>query len=335
MDGEHFGDQQFKGWERRTPGGVNRLPQGREQTPDFVGFADAAGQSVVIEWLPREAAQDRADAFQLFPDAINLDLRRAQIAWQSTSRFARVRRPAAGHLPPDNGIAHLLQALRDSREVVADGAGAADQRVGTWKVLPILERRQHCADGAEGGVDAQLLRLLEQSVAALHQAGGPPCAVRVKRPQARQGIGHHRDCAKVLHGPYDLFAPSTGGMEALVFGQQEVPEAQCGGGVVEAQLAQAQITFKQDVAAEGTTITGLSQSGAGELRVTRIPLVEGKLAWRGGHVGLRVDPSDSRKASRRPVLRWVVASSASRSSTGKPNAARIGCASARHRSQPT
>ena len=186
MDGEHFGDEQFQGRQRRAGRGVNGPAQGREQTPDLVGFADAAGESVGIERLPREAAQDLADAFQLFPHAIHLDLRRAQVAWQSASRFARVRWPAAGHLPPDNGEAHLLQALRDGREVIADGAGAADQRVGPRKVLAVLERGQHRADGAKGGVDAQLLRLLEQAVAAFHQAGGPPRAVGIERPQARQ-----------------------------------------------------------------------------------------------------------------------------------------------------
>ena len=240
-----------------------------------------------IERLPRQVAQDLADALKLFAHAIDLNLRRAQIAWQGASRFARVRWPAAGHLPPDNGEAHLLQPLRDGREVIADGAGAADQRVGPRKVLAVLKRGQHRADGAKGGVDAQLLRLLEQAVAALHQAGRPPGAVGIKRPQPRQRIGHDRHGAEVLHGADDLLALGAGGMEALVLGQQEIPEPQRGGGIVEAQMAQAQIAFEQNVAAQRPAVGGLAQAGAGELLVTGIPLVEGEFAGRGGHGEIR------------------------------------------------
>src|ERR1035441_4449879 len=69
---------------------------------------------------------------------------------------------------------------------------------GNW--VAVLEGGKHRADWAEGGVDAQLLGLLEQSVAAFHQAGGPPGAVGVESPQTRKRVSHHRDCAEVLHG---------------------------------------------------------------------------------------------------------------------------------------
>ena len=129
-------------------------------------------------------------------------------------------------------------------------------------MLAVLEGRQHGADGTEGSINAKGFCLLEQPVAALHQARRPPGAVGIERPHASKRVGHYRHGAKVLHRADNLVALGAGSREALVFCQQEIPQPERGRGVVKAQVAQAEVAVQQDVAAQRPAVKGFTQAGA-------------------------------------------------------------------------
>ena len=64
-----------------------------------------------------------------------------------------------------------------------------------------------------------------------------------KMPAARQRIRHDRHGAEVFHGADNFVTAGAGLMQPLVFGQQEIPEPQRGGRVVELQMLQPEIPF--------------------------------------------------------------------------------------------
>ena len=177
----------------------------------------------------------------------------------------------------------MFQPLRDGGKIIADRAGAANQQIGPRKMPAVLEGRQHRAHRTKRGVNAHLFRLLQQLVAAFHQAGRPPRAVGIKRPHARQRISHDRHGAEVFHRADNFVAGGAGLVKPLVFRQQKIPEPQRGGRVVELQLLQAEILFADDMAAQRPAVSGFAQAVPPELLVAAVPFVQVQFARRGVH----------------------------------------------------
>ena len=242
-----------------------------------------AARQVVVQSFSGQFAQRLADALQFRPHAVHLDFRRGQIARQRAGGFAGSRLAAARDFPPENRMAEMFQPLRDGGKIVADRAGAANQQIRPRKMLAVLEGRQHRAHRTKRGVNAHRFRLLQQLVAAFHEARRPPRAVGIKRPHARQRIGHDRHGAEVFHRADNFVAVGAGLMQPLVFRQQKIPEPQRGGRVVELQLLQPEIFFADDMTPQRPAVSGFAQAVPPELLVAVVPLVQVQLARRGVH----------------------------------------------------
>ena len=202
-----------------------------------------AARQIVVQSFSGQIAQRFAHALQFGPHAVHLNFRRGEIARQCAGNFAGSRLAAARHFPPENGMAEMFQPLRDGGKIVADRAGAANQQIRFWKMFAVLKGRQHRAHRTKRGVNAHRFGLLQQLVAAFHEARRPPRAVGIKCPHARQRIGHDRHGAEVFHRADDFVAAGAGLMQPLVFRQQKIPEPQRGGRVVELQMLQPEIFF--------------------------------------------------------------------------------------------
>ena len=73
-------------------------------------------------------------------------------------------------------------------------------------------------------------------------------------------------------------------MQALVLGEQEIPEPERGRRVVEAQVLEAQITFFDNMTAQRPAVARFFQPGAGQLSVTLIPFGQTEFARRDVHL---------------------------------------------------
>ncbi len=229
MNREHFRDEHFQGGQGSGGRGINGPAQCVQQPAHLIRGANAGGQTVVVQGFPGQFAQRFANALQFGPHAIHLDFWRGEIARQRAGHFAGSRRAAARHFPPENGMAEMFQPLRDGGKIVANRAGAANQQIGPREMFAVLEGRQHRAHRTKRGVNAHRFRLLQQLVAAFHEAGRPPRAVGIKRPHAGQRIGHDGNGAEVFHRADNFVAAGAGLMQPLVFRQQKIPEPQRGG----------------------------------------------------------------------------------------------------------
>ena len=177
----------------------------------------------------------------------------------------------------------MFQPLRDGGKIVTDRAGAANQQIRFRKMFAVLERRQHRAHRAKRGVNAHRFRLLQQLVAAFHQARRPPRAIGIKRPHARQRICHDRHGAEVFHRADNFVAAGAGLMQPFVFRQQKIPEPQRGGRVVKLQMFQPEIFFANDMAPQRAAVIGFAQAVATQFLVAVVPLVQIQFARRGVH----------------------------------------------------
>ena len=173
--------------------------------------------------------------------------------------------------------------------------------------------------------------LLQQLVAAFHQAGRPPGAIGIKRPHPRQRISHDRHRAEVLHGADDFLAAGASLTQAFVFGQQKIPEPEGGGRIVKLQTVPGASPFPAPRAgAAGRRNRGFAQPARDESRRGARPIRRGSV-YGGGRAFERFTKAWRRLASRGEM---PAASSASSGSTGKPETSRKVCDSARQRSQP-
>jgi hypothetical protein len=153
-----------------------------------------------------------------------------------------------------------FKPLGNGREIVADRASAADEEIGSGKVFVVQEGGQQGAHGAEGRVGAECVGLSKEPIVTFHEAGGPPGAVGVKGADVWECERHHGHGAEVFHGSDEAIALRPSGPEALVLGQEKVPEAEGGGGTVEAQPAQAFVAFDIDVTGEGTAVPRFAEA---------------------------------------------------------------------------
>ena len=164
-----------------------------------------------------------------------------------------------------------FEPLGDGREIVTDRAGAADEEIGSRKVFVVQEGRQQGAHRAEGRVGAERVGLSEEPIIGFHEARGPPGAVGVESADVGQCERHHGHGAEVFHGSDEAIALRSSRPEALVLGQEKVPEAECRGGIVEAQPAQALVAFDFDVTGEGTAVPRFAEAAVKEFGIALIP----------------------------------------------------------------
>ncbi len=155
---------------------------------------------------------------------------------------------------------------------------------------------QHRPHRAKRLVDAQLVGQRQHGGLPCHDARQPPGAVGVEGYHVVQGVGHHRDRAQVLHGGDEPFACRPGLVQPILFGEEEVPQSQRGGGIIHAEPEQSHVAAL-DMAAERPAVGRLPEPAGLQRRIAPIPVVEGDVP------GGLVHRSVSRKASRRPMSR--------------------------------
>ncbi len=249
----------------------------------MIGRANAVGEQRVVQGFSGKFAENLADALQFRAHAVHLNFRRGKISRQGARYFFGFRLAAARHFPPENRVAKMFEPLGDGGKIIADRAGAADQQVRLRKMLAVLEGRQHRAHRTKRGINAHHFRLLQQLVTAFHETRRPPRAVRIKRPHARQRIGHDRHCAEVFHRADNFFATGAGLAQPLVFRQQKIPEPERGGRIVKLQLFQPKIFFALHMPPERATVGRFAQAGATQFFVALVPSSQTQFARRGVH----------------------------------------------------
>ncbi len=282
MDRQHLGNQQLQGRQRTRLGRERPLAEPRQQPAELVGPANAGDQLPLAERRAGQVGQGPPHALELRPDERDLARRRGRPAGQRHARLAGLGGPAVWDLPPQDRMPQGFEALGDRGEVVARGAHAARQQVGDREVRGGDERPEHRPDGAERLVDAERIGHAQQPGALLHHAGDPPRSVRVERHHVRQRVGHHGHRAEVLHRADDLPPAGPRLVEAVLLGQEEVPQAKGGGGVVVQELRQSPVAVG-DVPPQRAPVARLAEPPRAQGLVATVPLLQGDSPRRRAH----------------------------------------------------
>ena len=233
------GDEHFQRRQRAGRGSVGQPPQLGQQRGGrgWPARMPAASRASSSFWPRSDSSARRTRSSSPWTKATWLSAA-AKPPGSVDGRLAGLRMAAMRHLPPEDLEAQGRPAAGQWRPRRRRSPHAARGQIGQGKMGPARQTPPASPAPDKTIRRCPACRPVPAPRRSLHHARQPPGAVGVEGHHVVQGVGHHGHRAQVLHGGDEPFAFGPGLVQAVLFGEEEVPQAQGGGGIVDAEPEQ-------------------------------------------------------------------------------------------------